>query len=161
MAERSPIRASVPAPAAARSARSARAIPSNVAHAGSTNGAAAQHASAIGNQEMLRRMDAAGIRPKLDVSNPGDAHEVEADRVAEQVMSMPLDRAAEDEEESVATRRLDRAEAAPTDEEESVATRRLDRAEAAPTDEEESVATRRLDRAEAAPTDEEESVATR
>ena len=53
----------------------------------------ADHASAIGNLEMLRRLDAVGVRPKLDVSSPGDAHEVEADRVAEHVMSMPVDRA--------------------------------------------------------------------
>ena len=144
-----------------------------------------QHASAIGNLETLRRLESAGVQPKLDVSHPTDAHEVEADRVAEQVMSMPVDRAAEaptDEEETVATRldraaepeeevatRLDRA--AEPEEQETVATRldraaepeeeevatRLDRA-AEP--EEEEVATR-LDRAAEPPTDEEETVATR
>jgi hypothetical protein len=117
----------------------------------------ADHASTIGNLEMLRRMDAVGVRPKLDVSSPGDAHEVEADRVAEQVMSMPVDRAeaaTPTDEEEVATR-LDRAAEPATDEEETVATR-LDRATAEP--EEEEVATR-LDRAAAEP--EEEEVATR
>jgi hypothetical protein len=86
---------------------------------------AADHALAVGNLEMLRRLSAVGVQPKLDVSNPTDAHEVEADRVAEQVMSVPVDRAAEpttDEEEQVATR-LDRAVAPTTDEEEQVATK--------------------------------------
>ena len=124
----------------------------------------ADHASAIGNLEMLRRLDAAGVRPKLDVSSPGDAHEVEADRVAEQVMSMPADRAeaspTDEEEEPVATK-LDvaRAEATPTDEEEQVATR-LDRAVEPAKDEEEPVATR-LDRAVEPTKDEEETVATK
>ena len=71
--------------------------------------AGADLASAIGNLETLRRTGSIGVQPKLDVSKPTDAHEVEADRVAEQVMSIPLDRAAaEPEEEEVATR-LDRA----------------------------------------------------
>src|SRR5262245_45446819 len=124
----------------------------------------ADHASAIGNLEMLRRLDAVGVRPKLDVSSPGDAHEVEADRVAEPVMSMQVDRAeatpTDEEEQSVATK-LDvaRAEATPTDEEEQVATR-LDRAVEPAKDEEEQVATR-LDRAVEPAKDEEEQVATR
>ncbi|HEU0237002.1 MAG TPA: DUF4157 domain-containing protein [Candidatus Limnocylindrales bacterium] len=121
---------------------------------------AVDHASAIGNLETLRRLAAVGVQPKLDVSHPTDAHEVEADRVAEQVMAMPVDRAAEpatDEEEAVATR-LDRATAEP-EEEEEVATR-LDRAAEPATDEEETVATR-LDRAAEPATDEEETIATK
>jgi hypothetical protein len=124
----------------------------------------ADHASAIGNLEMLRRHDAVGVRPKLDVSSPGDAREVEADRVAEQVMSMPVDRAettaANEEEKSVATKlEVARAEATPTDEEEQVATR-LDRAVEPAKDEEEQVATR-LDRASEPAKDEEQQVATK
>jgi hypothetical protein len=91
-------------------------------------GAAVERASAVGNLERLRELAAAGIRPKLEVSSPTDEHEVEADRVAEKIMSMPLDRAAEPapvSEEEVAPR-LDRAaEPVPVaeEDEEEVATK--------------------------------------
>src|SRR5215211_4665501 len=52
----------------------------------------------IGNQAVQRLMRSStgfdfakiGIQPKLKVSQPGDAYEQEADRVAEQVMRMPV-----------------------------------------------------------------------
>lgn len=53
---------------------------------------------AIGNQAVQRRLQfrsgldfaKIGIQPKLKVSQPGDAYEQEADRVAEQVMRIPI-----------------------------------------------------------------------
>src|SRR5688572_4006961 len=39
----------------------------------------------VGNQDSLRLIRATGIQAKLDVSQPGDAWEQEADRVAERV----------------------------------------------------------------------------
>src|SRR6185312_648174 len=41
----------------------------------------------IGNQATLRLLDGAVIQTKLHVSQPGDADEQEADRIAEQVVS--------------------------------------------------------------------------
>jgi hypothetical protein len=43
----------------------------------------------IGNQAMLRLFNSGMVQPKLRISQPGDADEVEADRVADQVMKMP------------------------------------------------------------------------
>lgn len=45
---------------------------------------------ALGNQGMQRLLHAGAIQPKLRISQPGDPYEHEADRVAEQVMRMPL-----------------------------------------------------------------------
>jgi hypothetical protein len=45
--------------------------------------------NAIGNLATTRLFRAGYIQPKLTVSNPGDASEREADRVADQVMRMP------------------------------------------------------------------------
>jgi hypothetical protein len=44
-----------------------------------------QHA--VGNQAMMRLLQSGAIHAKLDVSQPGDPDEVEADRMAEQVVS--------------------------------------------------------------------------
>ena len=52
--------------------------------------------SAIGNQAMRRLIDSPFIQAKLEVSQPGDPSEKEADRVADTVMRMP-DTDAEDE----------------------------------------------------------------
>ena len=52
--------------------------------------------SAIGNQAMRRLIDSPFIQAKLEVSQPGDPSEKEADRVADTVMRMP-DTGAEDE----------------------------------------------------------------
>lgn len=41
----------------------------------------------LGNQAMLRWLEAGGIQAKLRVSQPGDADEIEADRVAESLVS--------------------------------------------------------------------------
>src|ERR1700733_5973585 len=41
----------------------------------------------IGNQAMLQLLDAGVLQAKLRVSQPGDADEIEADRVAEQIVS--------------------------------------------------------------------------
>jgi len=44
----------------------------------------------IGNQAVLQLMRAGVLQAKLAVSQPGDAHEQEAERVAQQVMRMPV-----------------------------------------------------------------------
>jgi hypothetical protein len=49
--------------------------------------------SAIGNQAVLRMLRSRNIQPKYRVSEPGDADELEADRLADRVMRMtPSDR---------------------------------------------------------------------
>ena len=65
------------------------------------------HQAAIGNLELLDRLTPRKVQTKLRVSEPGDAHEREADRLADAVMGMPaaaLQRQAEEEEDSVQTR---------------------------------------------------------
>lgn len=42
-----------------------------------------------GNQAVVRMFRTGALRPKLAVSGPGDVHEREADRVADEVMRMP------------------------------------------------------------------------
>ena len=58
--------------------------------------------SAIGNQAMRRLIDSPFIQAKLEVSQPEDPSEKEADRVADTVMRMP-DTKAEDEPEKVSS----------------------------------------------------------
>ena len=56
----------------------------------------------IGNQAVQRLFESSVIQAKLKIGQPNDIYEQEADRVAEQVMSMPeprLQRQAEEEEE--------------------------------------------------------------
>src|SRR4029450_3223282 len=43
----------------------------------------------MGNQAVLRLMRSGRLQAKLNVSQPGDMYEREADRVADQVMRMP------------------------------------------------------------------------
>ena len=65
------------------------------------------HQAAIGNLELLDRLTPRKVQTKLRVSEPGDAHEREADRLADAVMGMPaaaLQRQAEEEEEVVQTK---------------------------------------------------------
>ena len=45
----------------------------------------------IGNQAVVGLLRSGRIQPKLTISQPGDPFELEADRVADQVMRMPLD----------------------------------------------------------------------
>lgn len=45
--------------------------------------------SAVGNQALMRRLRTRTIQPKFRVNEPNDRFEREADRVSEQVMSMP------------------------------------------------------------------------
>jgi hypothetical protein len=45
--------------------------------------------STAGNQEVHRLFEAGVIQPKLKIGEPGDKYELEADRMAEQVMRMP------------------------------------------------------------------------
>ena len=47
---------------------------------------------AVGNQAMLRLLQSGDVRAKLDVSQPGDPDEMEADRMAEQVVSPAVHR---------------------------------------------------------------------
>jgi hypothetical protein len=64
---------------------------------------------AIGNQAILRMMRSStgfdfgkiGIQPKLKISQPGDEYEQEADRVAEQVMRMPMHESADPAENNI------------------------------------------------------------
>ncbi len=63
-----------------------------------------EHAAAVGNAELARQLRAAGAQSRLEVSRPGDAHEVEANRLADEVTRMPdhgMQRQAEEEEEAV------------------------------------------------------------
>ncbi len=58
----------------------------------------------IGNQAVQRLFKSGVIQAKLKIGQPGDIYEQEADRVAEQVMSMPeprMQRQAEEEEEEL------------------------------------------------------------
>jgi hypothetical protein len=43
----------------------------------------------VGNQAVHRLLDAGFVQAKLTIDRPGDIHEQEADRVADQVMQMP------------------------------------------------------------------------
>src|SRR2546430_3973947 len=43
----------------------------------------------LGNQAVLRLMRAGRLQAKLAISQPGDRHELEADRVADRVLRMP------------------------------------------------------------------------
>ena len=57
---------------------------------------------AFGNQAMQRMLQSRDVQAKLIINDPGDRYEREADRVAEQVMRMPvppLQRQIEPEEE--------------------------------------------------------------
>ncbi len=45
----------------------------------------------VGNQAVLNMIRTSAIQPKLTISQPGDPFEQEAERVADQVMRMPLD----------------------------------------------------------------------
>src|SRR5687767_6249010 len=58
--------------------------------------------SAIGNQAMRRLIDSPFIQAKLEVSQPEDPSEKEADRVADTVMRMP-DKQADDEPKKVSS----------------------------------------------------------
>jgi hypothetical protein len=44
----------------------------------------------IGNQSMLQLLESGAIQTKLSISQPGDADEIEADRVAETITASPL-----------------------------------------------------------------------
>jgi hypothetical protein len=85
--------AAQPADSRRRRSRSVRATPESSTATTAVNpvaplAARAELQAAVGNREMLRRM-APAVQTKLRVSEPGDAHEREADRVAAAVMARP------------------------------------------------------------------------
>jgi hypothetical protein len=45
--------------------------------------------STLGNQAMIQLLDAGIVQAKLRVSKPGDADEIEADRIAEKIVASP------------------------------------------------------------------------
>jgi hypothetical protein len=86
--------------------------------------ALAELQAALGNLGLQRRLTSSPVQTKLEVSEPGDAHEQEADRVAEAVMRAPepAARQVEDEAEEVVATRLEAARQV-EDEEEVVSTK--------------------------------------
>jgi hypothetical protein len=119
-------------------------------------GPAADLQAALGNLEVQRRAATPAIQTKLNVSEPGDPHEVEADRVADAVLRAPDPAAGQVDEEEVVATKLEAARQ--EDDEEEVVATKLEAARQE--DDEEEVVATKLEAARQED-DEEEVVATK